>query len=192
MYDNSDTNFPRVGVVTINGKRYPAEQQAPDHNFRKRATRYFKNRKWSEWCKDDHDIFTPSRINGGRWEPFRLPEGAAFPTPMRFPTWAAGGEYLDKLKLHMEKGEAILYAGNYGTWPLPWHDVSRKTNQTDSEWTRLCLVPCDEYDGQETEFEKVGNFGPRPVYVMHCHFAPGSLATGHPCLLTPVHKVSLI
>jgi hypothetical protein len=192
MHDNSDSNFPRVGIVTIDArKRYPAEQQAPDGNFRKRATRYFTNGKWTAWCKDDHDLFTPSPVNGGRWEPFRLPEGAEFPEPLKFPTWKAGGEYLDSLKRSLERGEVVLYAGSYGTWELPWHDVSRKNNHVDSEWTRLCLVHCDDYNGANTKTEAVGNANPRPVYVMHVHFAPGSLATDHPCLMTPAHKVCL-
>ncbi len=51
---------PRTGVVILaGGKVYPAEQQAPDGDCRKRATRYLKDGIWSEWCKDDHDAFRP-------------------------------------------------------------------------------------------------------------------------------------
>jgi hypothetical protein len=45
------------GHVVINGIKCPAQQMPPDGNFRKRTTRYFYKGQWSEWCKDDHDIF---------------------------------------------------------------------------------------------------------------------------------------
>lgn len=48
----------RLGVLIIDGKAYPAQQKAQDGNFRKRATRAYINGTWSEWCKDDHDLFT--------------------------------------------------------------------------------------------------------------------------------------
>lgn len=47
------------GYVTIDGRCYQAEQGPPDGNFRKRSTRYWKNGKRTDWCKDDHDLFTP-------------------------------------------------------------------------------------------------------------------------------------
>ncbi len=55
---------PRNGVVrlgsTDNSDVRQAQQQAQEGEFRKRATRYrLKNGRWSEWCKDDHDIFVP-------------------------------------------------------------------------------------------------------------------------------------
>jgi hypothetical protein len=178
MYVNSDTNFPRVGVVTINGKRYPAEQQAPDHNFRKRATRFYDQGKW---CLDDHDLFTPSPINGGRWQPFRLPPGAMFPTPMQFNTWKEGGDFIDGIHKDLDNKKCILYAGMRGVDPLPWFPVGKSGG--DGEWTRLSLVKCHEYRN-----EAPPESGAEPVYLMHIHFAPGSLATDHPHIVTPVHK----
>jgi hypothetical protein len=70
------------GFVTINGNHYPAEQEPSDGNSRKQAVRYFRNGAWSEWCKDDHDIFValdPRRKLGmeifpsGAWSACRLP-----------------------------------------------------------------------------------------------------------------------
>lgn len=189
MYDNSDSNFPRVGTVTISGAAYPAEQQAPDGNFRKRATRFFKDGKWTEWCCDDHDLFTPYYLEGGRWEPFRLPAGAEFPEPMKFATWEKGGRFIDALKKDLRTGRATLYAGPVGTWPLPWCDPWHGAG--DAEWTRLCLVHCEDWDGNTgtTKKEAVGNANPRPVYLMHVHWAPGAMMSDHPPLFTPVHAV---
>lgn len=190
MYDNSDNNFPRVGLFhSDDGNKYPAEQKAPDGNFRKRSTRYFKNGKWSEWCKDDHDRFVARAKDGGKWSPFSLPEGAAFPEPLKFPTWKAGGMFIDSIKRNLEEDKATVYAGMGGTWPLPWVSVWNKNGDGDAEWTRLSLVYCDEWDGKTYTPKPDSRPGDdRPVYVLHTHFAPGSAMSDHPARFTPVHK----
>jgi hypothetical protein len=190
MYDNSATNFPRAGFVAISGNKYPAEQQAPNGNFRKRATRYFKDGKWSEWCKDDHDLFTPCRDDGGRFDVFHHPEGASIPVPLQFPTWAEGARFCDELTRELGLGKAELYPAPFDTSaPLAWKPVHLCT--VDGQWTRLGLVHCDDYDPATggTKTEAVGNHNPRPVYLMHLHFAPGSLKYDHPVHITPVHAV---
>jgi hypothetical protein len=59
MSESTTTQIWTKGFVTINGLGYHAQQKPAEGNFRKRSTRYFKDGVWSEWNKDDHDIFTP-------------------------------------------------------------------------------------------------------------------------------------
>lgn len=186
----NDSNFPRVGTVRISDYTCPAEQKAPDGNFRKRATRFFLNGKWSEWCKDDHDLFKPYYLNGGRWEPFRLPEGAEFTeTPLKFDNFDQGSRMLKAIRDDLNNRKVTLFAGP--DWKLPWHSPWNRAGNGDAEWTRLALCHCEDWDPKtgKAQSEAVGNENPRPVYLLHLHFAPGSGVTDHPCATSPVTRV---